>query len=177
MSDLSSLTPEERLSNVRANEIKANVGTITSLAGLGAAGLTAVPQLSRAKAVKRIAARSERAEALRQKVSRKKKKLDSAATKVFLYGAAPGAAVGLAHAHTARQDARSAKRTIRRDGSLRGSNQVHRDLKQDDVALAKSLRLARRVKSPGLAKIRQGGVVRRKTGGSRYRRGGIVRGR
>lgn len=170
MSNVRDLTPDERLSNIRANEIKANVGTFTSLAGLAAAGLTAAPQIARTKGLKALGARSPKFEEGRKKVASKKKKLDSAATKVFLYGAAPGAAVGLAHAHTSRQDAKAARRRIRSDGSLKPEKDVKKSYappssKPKDV----TVKLKRR------AKVRQGGLVRRSGGNSTYRRGGVAR--
>lgn len=167
MSDLHALTPNERLSNIRANEIKSNVGTVTSLAGLAAAGLVAAPQLARAKGVKRLAARSQRAERARKKVAGKSRKLNDAATKVFLYGAAPGAAVGLAHAATARQDAKAARRQIRRDGSLRSNKTVNfeKSVPLASAAPKKQLTMVKRTKVP------KGGLVRTRPG-STYRRGG-----
>lgn len=169
MSDVRDLTPEERLSNIRANEIKANVGTFTSLAGLAAAGLTAAPQIARMKGLKAIGAKSPKFEEGRKKVARKKKKLDSAATKVFLYGAVPGATVGLAHAHTSRQDAKSARRQIRSDGSLKPEKDVKKSYAPATQPKDVNVKLKRR------AKVRQGGLVRRNGSSSTYRRGGVAR--
>lgn len=160
MSDIKALTPDERLKRIRNDERRANLGTLTSLAGLTAAGLIAGPQFARTKAAKKLTRHlPKRAEKVRRTVSHNAKNADSAATKVFLYGAAPGAVVGLGQATSARQDAKAAKRRIRSDGSLKPESQVRKNA---------ALRLTRR------AKVRQGGLVRQKTGGSTYRRGGIT---
>lgn len=160
MSEILAMTPKERKKRVRTDQIKANVGLTTALGGLGAAGLMLTPGIARNRAVKQALKNTKRPERARAFLESKRPTLESAATKVLLYGAAPGAAVGVAHSSTARQDAKNLKSLIRRDGTLKpgAKDKLTKAAAPTAVGAGKALRRVPSIKKGN--NLRRGGFSR-----------------